>query len=133
MTIEKDIYYILTNNAAVSALVSNRVYPLLLPQRWTLPAITYQRVSGDRAANYSGASGRARPRFQIDCWADDYDGAKDLADKVRLCLDGYKGDINTETDVGGIHLEGDRDIYEDNTDIVRVTMDFMIAHFESTT
>jgi hypothetical protein len=132
MTIEKDIHYILKNDADVAALVNTRIYPMKLPQGWTLPAITYQRISGDRAAKYAGASGRARPRFQIDCWASDYDGVKDLADKVRKCLDGYKGDINTENNVGGIHLEGDRDIWEDNIDVFRVTMDFVIPHFETT-
>ena len=132
MTIEKDIHYILKNNANVTALVIARIYPMKLPQNWTLPAIVYQRISGARWANYSGASGRARPRFQIDCYASDYDGAKDLSDKVRKCLDGFKGDINTESNVGGIHLEGDRDIWEEATGVYRVTMDFIIPHFETT-
>jgi len=132
MTIEKDIHYQLTDDTDVSALVSSRVYPMKLPQGWTLPAITYQRISGERAHNLSGPSGRARPRFQIDCWAADYDGGKDLANKVRLCLDGFKGDINTESDVGGITLEADRDIWEDDIDVYRISMDFIIPHFEAT-
>ena len=132
MTIEKDIHYKLSNDTDVSALASSRVYPMKLPQGWTLPAITYQRVSGVREHNLSGPSGRARPRFQIDCWASDYDGAKDLADKVRLCLDGLKDDINTESDVGGITLEADRDIWEENIDAYRISMDFIIPHFEAT-
>lgn len=132
MTIEKDIHYALANDADVSALVSSRIYPLKLPQGWTLPAVTYQRVSGYREHCLSGASGRARPRFQIDCWASDYDDVKDLADKVRLCLDGFKGDINTESDVGGITLEADRDLWEENIDTYRVSMDFIIPHFEAT-
>ena len=132
MTIEKDIHYALSDDADVSTLVSSRVYPMKLPQGWTLPAITYQRISGERAHCLGGPSGRARPRFQIDCWAEDYDGAKDLADKVRLCLDGFKGNINTESDVGGIILEGDRDIWEEEINIYRVTMDFIIPHFEAT-
>jgi len=132
MTIEKDIYYILKSDTDVAALVGTRIYPMKLPQRWTLPAITYQKISGDRAPSYAGASGRTRPRFQVDCWDDNYLDVKDLADKVRKCLDGHKGDINTESNVGGIHLEGDRDIWEDNIDVFRVTMDFVIPHFETT-
>ena len=132
MTIEKDIHYKLKNDADILALVSSRVYPMKLPQGWTLPAITYQRVSGARDHCLNGASGRARPRFQIDCWAEDYDGVKDLADKVRLCLHGFKGDIDTESDVGGIILEADRDIWEESIDAFRVSMDFIIPHFEAT-
>ena len=131
MTIEKDIHYRLSNDADVSPLVGSRVYPMKLPQGWTLPAITYQRISGERAHCLGGPSGRARPRFQIDCWAEDYDGAKDLSDKVRKCLDGFKGDINTESNVGGISLDGDRDIYEEEIDIPRISMDFIIPHFEA--
>jgi len=132
MTIEKDIHYKLKKDVDVSALVSKRIYPMKLPQGWTLPAITYQRVSGVREHNLSGPSGRARPRFQIDCWDDDYLDAKDLANKVRLCLDGFKGDINTESDVGGIILEADRDIWEESINVYRISMDFIIPHFEAT-
>lgn len=132
MTIEKDIHYRLSNDADVSPLVGSRVYPMKLPQGWTLPAITYQRISGERAHCLGGPSGRARPRFQIDCWDDDYEDVKDLANKVRLCMDGFKGDINTESDVGGIILEADRDIWEEDIKIYRVTMDFIIPHFEAT-
>ena len=131
MTIEKDIYYELNNDAIVGGLVGDRIYPLKLPQRWTLPAITYQKVSGERAHCLGGPSGRARPRFQIDCWADTYSGVKDLADGVRLCLDGFKGDINTESDVGGIILTGEYDIWEESIEVFRITMDFIIPHFET--
>jgi len=132
MTIEKDIHYRLSHDPDVSAAATGGIWPMKLEQGWTLPAITYQRISGERAHNLGGPSGRARPRFQIDCWAADYDGAKDLSNKVRLCLDGFKGDINTESDVGGITLEGDRDIWEEEIKIYRVTMDFIIPHFEAT-
>jgi len=118
--------------------VGTRVYPMKLPQGCTLPAITFQRISGERAHCLGGPSGRARPRFQVDCWADGkfgaegYDTVKDLADKVRKCLDGFSGDIDTESDVGGIILEGERDIWENEGNLFRVTMDFKIPHFETT-
>lgn len=130
MSIEQDLYYKLKNNANVSGVVSSRIYPMQLPQGWTLPALTYQRISTPRATILSGPSGRARPRFQIDCWADNYETIKDLATKVRGCLDGFKGDINTESNVGGIILESERDILEDEINVYRVIMEFIIPHFE---
>lgn len=132
MTIEKDIYHKLSNDTDVSGLVSSRIYPMKLPQKWTLPSITYQRISGDRDHCLDGPSGRARPRFQVDCWDDSYSGVKTLADKVRLCLNGFKGDINTETNVGGIILTSDRDIWEEDIGVYRITMDFIVPHFEAT-
>lgn len=138
MSIEEAIYYKLTNDTDVAAIVSTRVYPMKLPPNPTYPAITYQRISTARWHNYAGASGRARPRFQIDCWLDGsnraeaYDDARDLATKVRKCLDGFKGDIDTESDVGGVTLDSERDIWEDLAQVHRVTMDFIFPHFEST-
>ena len=129
---EEILYSLLTNESDVTDLTGLRIYPNLLPQGCAMPAITYQRISGHREHCLGGPSGRARPRFQIDCWAADYDGAKDLANKVRLCLDGFKGDINTESDVGGITLEADRDIWEDDINVYRISMDFIIPHFETT-
>lgn len=131
MSIEQDLFDRLRNNANVSGVVSSRIYPVKLPQAWTLPAITYQRISTPRAHIMSGLSGRARPRFQIDCWADDYGTVKDLAIKVGGCLDGFKGDLNTESNVGGIILDSERDIYEDEIDVYRVLMEFIIPHFET--
>ena len=129
--IEKDIHYELSNDTDVKALVSTRVYPLKLPQGWTLPAITYQLVSNERAHTLAGPSGRIRPRFQIDCWDDDYEDVKTLATAVRQCLDGFKDDSNTESDIGGITLVGERDIWEEQIKLFRISMDFIIPHFET--
>jgi len=131
VSIETGLYSHLTTDSDVSALVGTRVYPLKLPQGYTLPAISYQRVSGDRLATLSGPTGRANPRFQIDCWASTYSGVRDLASKVRQALDGHKGGLGGEDDVGGISIEGDRDLFEENTEVFRVTMDFFIPHFET--
>jgi len=131
--IEESIHYELRHDADITALVSNRIYPLLLPQEVTYPAISFQLISSQRIHDIGGPTGRAHPRIQIDCWAETYSGVKDLSNEVRLCLDGFKGTINAETDIGGIYLDGERDIYEVSIDIYRVTMDFFVPHGESTT
>ena len=61
----------LTGYAGLSALISSRVYPGQLPQRPTLPSVTYQRVSTILVAtrDNSGRANLERPRYQFDCWA----------------------------------------------------------------
>lgn len=134
MQIESALYNHLANNASIVAKVGTRIYPVKLPQGVELPAITYQRISGVREHNIAGPSGRARPRIQIDCWAESYSEAKSVADTVRLVLDGHKGNFghgdNTMEDVGGIRFLGDNDIWEEGAEINRVSMDFSIPHFE---
>lgn len=131
--IEQRVQYKLRHTAAIAAIVSNRIYPVQLPQEFTLPAITYQLISNQRIHAIDGPIGVAIPRVQIDCYADTYSEVKTLADKVRITFDGFRGSIATETDIGGIYLESEQDIYSADTEIYRVSMDFMIPHGESLT
>lgn len=139
MSIETGLRTHLINDTDVAALVANsdspttyRIYPLRLPQGYTLPAISYQRISADRTHTLSGPIGRVWPRFQVDCWAESYSTVRDLADKVRLALDGHKGSMGGESNVGGVHLMGEHDLFEEATEIHRVTLDFSIPYFELT-
>jgi hypothetical protein len=54
---------------AISALIGTRFYPMYLPQGGTLPAITYQAITGSEGNTYEGASGLAQARIQFDLWA----------------------------------------------------------------
>lgn len=129
--VEKAIHDLLTAATAVAALVSSRVYPLRAPDGVAAPFIVYQRISGVRWRTLSGACGIAQPRIQIDVYAATYAGAKALASAVRVALDGYRG-IVAGVRIGGITLETDQDLLEDDIDPVlhRVTMDFMVTHDE---
>jgi hypothetical protein len=127
--IESELRTYLLAQSGIAALIGTRVYPMKLPQSPTLPAITYQRVSGSRVQSLTGPSGMAHPRIQVDCWAASYDGAKALAAEVQDDLDGYRGTMGT-TRVGGVIVYGDRDWYEPDVDIYRVTIDITIWHDE---
>ncbi len=131
MAIEEALKTYLEADATVGGLVSTRVWPMKLKDGWTLPAITYQRISGPRTHDTNGPTGRATPRFQVDCWADSYSGVRALAVAVRARLDGAKGTIGGEANVGGIYIDSERDIYEDEIKVYRVSMDFMVPHDES--
>lgn len=131
MSIETGLYSELTTDVDVAALVSTRVYPLTLPQGYTLPAITYQRVSTERLRDLTGSSGWVMARFQIDCWAASYSAARGLADKVRAALDGQVDTLGSETGVGMIGLMGEREILEEEIESYRVSFDFMIPYTET--
>lgn len=118
MTIESDIF---TRLVAAVPLVVSRVYPLLLPQNPTLPAITYQRISDVREQSLGGDSSLQHPRFQFSCWAETYAVALAVAEQVRLALQGI-------TAAGGGYYEGALDLYDSETGWYHVPVDMTIWH-----
>jgi len=127
---EAGLFSFLSGEQNVTALVGSRIYPLKLPQAATYPAITYQRVSGDRIRSLDGPSGLADPRIQLDLWDKTYSGVKALADTVRGALDGFRGLMGTDN-IGGVLLLSDSDFYEQGVEVFRVIQDYSIWHKEN--
>lgn len=98
MTIEESQYAYL---AGQSTNAGARIYPNVIPQDATLPAIAYQRISGPRVMKHSGASGLAFARIQYSCTAATYSAAKALLHQVRAALNGFTGTMGT----GGVTVE----------------------------
>jgi hypothetical protein len=121
--IEELIYSNLSTATSVTALVVDRIYPLLMPQDPTLPAVTYQRISDNPINSLSGHGGLDNPRIQIDCWATSYSGVKTLSNAVIKAMD-------SSTAYKSLRMS-DQDLYEDGTEIYRVSMDFS-CWFKST-
>ena len=67
MSLETGIYSVLTSDGTVSGLVGTRVYPDIMPQGVTYPAITYQRVSTVRTAMLSGVDDFTQVRIMVEC------------------------------------------------------------------
>jgi len=132
-TIEEAIYAHLIADSGVSALVSTRIYPLMIPQDIALPAIAYQRISGPRQTAHDGPIEIAAGRFQITCQGTSYGSAKDVANAVRQALDGYAGPVVSGAEsvtVEGSFLKNEWDGYEFAGETRVVRLDFMIYYQE---
>jgi hypothetical protein len=120
---------------AVTALVGQRIYALILPQKpqggagW-VPAVTYQRIAAIRENALDGATGLVGVRFQVDSWALTYAEVKDLAAAVRGALNGFAGAVGGEN-VQGSFLLADTDRYESEVELFRVSQDFRVWHREA--
>lgn len=86
MSLESVLYDRLTTHAGLSALTVLRVYPLKMPQDVTLPAIVWQRISGERVGAMGADTGLVLARFQFTVWDDDFDGLIAVAEQLRLAL-----------------------------------------------
>lgn len=135
---EAALFSLLTEGSpnAVAAIVGTRVFPDVLPQKPTLPAIRLQRISTPRS-QYRTLDGRANyasPRFQIDCFTLSRSSAIALAQAVYGLLEGFTGTvaslrvdfISTEDEGGDIEV----DAGPDGSDIYRQRLDVFLAHPE---
>jgi len=74
----------------VTALVGTRIYPRdRVPQGCARPYLTCFEVFGTHRLAHDGPGGQRVGRYQIDVWAETHDGARSLADVVRIALNGW--------------------------------------------
>lgn len=88
---EEGIVARLLTDSGVAALVSDRVYPVSVPQASPMPAIAYVRISGQPVYTSDGESGLASARLEIDCWGETYTSAKQVARAVIESLSAWFG------------------------------------------
>ena len=136
MSIRTDLKTHLEAQTGITNLVSTRIFGIKRPQKnRTLPAITYERLSGGHDHTLSSAAGSAMPRFRIHCWATTYVGADTLAEAVRNEMQGFSGAMGSTT-THSVILEDESDEYEDPEDasdqgVYGIALDYLIRYVES--
>lgn len=99
----------------LAAIAGDRVYPLMLPQGATLPAVVYLRLRSGPHHTLTGSAGEA-VTVKIACYALDYVQAKSLAAAVRAVMAAFPG---------GAALVTDQDVKEEGTDAFCVSAEFI--------
>jgi len=131
MRIEFGVVSTLENDAAVSAVVSDRIYFEQMPQNTIYPCITYQRVSTTRREFLDGVDTLTDVRIQVDAWGTSPVTVKDLADKVRAALEVVNSDLG-DVPVKFGRLEGENDLseFDGDDEVRRVNMSFVFTYHE---
>jgi len=127
--IEAALVALLEQDAAVAAIVGDRIYPSIIPQRVASPALAYWRVSTVRQQLFDHPAADAAVRYQIDAQADSYPVARELAGALRRALNGYRGTLDGEH-IHHLVLAGEQDIYDTETGAHRVALDIIVTHDE---
>ena len=127
MIIEEALFSHLSAFAGLTALVGTRIYPMLLPQQATLPAVTFMKVSNPYIRTFGSTIG-AQPRFQFSCWATTYLGAKAVADQIKAALDFYAGTMGGGVVVRAGLVENELDDYDPETKRYHVPVDVILWH-----
>ena len=112
----------LAEDSGIAAIVSTRIYPLLLPQTPTLEAITYQRIS---STGQNGTSERKESRWQINCWAATYGETVALAAAVKSFVEEWH-DVSETPGIDFARVVNELDDYDDVADVYRSILDIML-------
>lgn len=134
MSIKAALLQYLTSNAQIASAVGQRVYAEILPQKPTLPAVTYRRASAQRSKTLScGTDSLVRSGFEISAWAKGYEQAEAVAEAVRRALVDFTGTWGGSPGIR-IHdaaLDGDLDLVDVEPGLYRVAMFYTISHVDT--
>lgn len=121
MAIETAIRELLTGNAGFAALAGTRVYPVMLPQNVTYPAVAYQELRTTTRVPADGDSGERESRFQLAAWAESYAAAKGLGAAIVAAINGHAGGT-----IERIAVDATRDDVEPETGLWREIVEIVV-------
>lgn len=113
----------LSTHAGTAALVSARVYPVILPQNVVLPAIAYQRISG---TEQNGSTSIREARYQINCWGATFASAQSVAAQVRDALEEWSINSGSGVFVRMARIVNEQDDWEEDTRSYRTIIDVIL-------
>lgn len=113
---EHHVYQKLASTPGVARIAGFQVFPVAVPKGATFPFIVYRRLNIAREASLGGPLFCPVVRLQIASWATTHDGARQLADEVRLALDGHTGTLAGVT-IDDMRLVSETDDYLDPTTV----------------
>ena len=134
--IAQDLYTFLQDKASIRAIVAlssasprkASIYPYFLPQSHIgFPALTYSMDDDLEQTLIDGTSTMKEAILSVDCWAYDYIRAHDLADAVKDEMVDYTGTFGSST-VNHCRKERELDLYEPDTKVYRVSLQFRVAY-----
>jgi hypothetical protein len=112
---EKHIYQVLAGNPAVARRVGFRIYAVAVPKT-DFPFLVYKRANVARESTLSGPLYLPMVSIQVASWALTHDAARELADDVRLALDGRTGTLAGVT-IEDMRLVSETDDFLDPTTV----------------
>lgn len=117
-SLEEDIISALGASGGLLSLISNRAYPVKLPQNPVLPAVTYQIISAVPTYSHDGDSNLDFTRVQFTVWATTFSGLKSVEEQLRTTLRSLPGGrVSNKTDG-----------YEPTTQTYQRTIDIIVPH-----
>lgn len=99
----------LTAAPAIAELIGDRVYPVIAPASAAIPFVVWRRQAVQRESTLAGPAGVATVTLAVDMYATTYEGVRELADRCRLVLDGFGGELGNWISVRNVSLLSESD------------------------
>lgn len=128
--VENDIVNYLLQRSEITDTVNERIYPLKLDEGESLPAITFQRISGTMQGRGRGGV-LSSPIIQFSCWGNDYKTVKNLGDELITQLDGKVNDLPDNGQVTTFK-QNDRELLEPESGLIHVMVEFQVNYGKET-
>lgn len=87
MSANKIVYNILSNNVALTALISTRLNPVRIPQESLFPAVSYHIISEVPSPTKSGHSRTEFARVQVNAYGTTLASAESVASAIRTAFE----------------------------------------------
>lgn len=133
MRAEKVIYTLLSGSDSVTGLVGTKIYPGRIPQNTTMPAVSYELVSGVDIAPINALAGGVllRSRVQVNALARTYAEVKTIQEAIRGALL-FKSGLIAGVRVIGITRELiGPDTRDDEIGLYLQGVDYLLTHDEN--
>lgn len=131
-TLREAVRYLLRDDPDVVALVGQRIRYARSRQNDADPRITYLVPSRTFGRDLDGPDDTSDARVRVSVWSNDSEQAEDLAERVRLSLDGFTGWVGSVY-IASIDHAVSNDIPEWDGDggeatSYQIAIDFMVDH-----
>ena len=93
------LYEYLSRDAELKAQIEDRLYPVVLPQSASLPAVVYTPMLAGYDSALTGDTGYVRQSIQINCHGKTFKKARELSRLIKSKLQDFHGDMR------GLHIE----------------------------
>lgn len=130
MSLEGALVTLITSDAGMSALISNRLYPDRLPIDPTLPAIAYQQVTLAETSAHGGDVGYEQIGMQFRIYANTRTAALAIRDALRDTLRDYRGVVDNEK-IDRIRITNAISDFDPGNDDYQVIVDTVVHHVRS--
>lgn len=110
----------LTADANFTKLAGRRLYPGVLPQGSVLPAVVYNVIDDLPLNTLQGSGGLRNVHLQLDVYDKSYLKAQEVGKAANAVLGSLAVDGQSSLRVNG------RDLYEDDTELYRVSQDYSL-------
>ena len=130
--IQQALYGFLSTDPGVTALVNDRIYPLVIPDQVfdassKRPCLVYAQDGLTTSQTFCETIALRSAGFMIDCYARRYEDAIGLAEAVKSALVDFRGPMGS-SQISNVDLISQYDLMDLEPGLFRVALRFSIWH-----